>query len=95
MRLEAMRLGKSYAAIEARPAGRRHLLDRGFTAADIGVAQAVYMARHFARTDDFPALEAWYDRVTDRDGFRASLPPDGADRLYDRDFYPAWEDRDG
>ena len=90
MKLEAARIGKCYAALEARLDGRDYLVADRFTAADIAVAQAVYMARHFARTDAYPALEAWYGRLTDREGFRKSLPAPG-ERLFPQDFFPAWE----
>lgn len=94
MKLEARRLEKCYAAVERRlasPAGQRdHLLDSGFSAADISVGQAVYMARHFASIGPFPALTKWYESITERPAFRASLPGDGAVRLYERDFYEAW-----
>lgn len=99
MKLEALRIGKCYAAIEGRLStpveNRDHLLTSGFSAADIAVGQAVYMARHFAATDAFPELEAWYGRITDREGFRAALPPAGAERLYARDFYPPWPETGG
>ena len=75
----------------SRLVGRDHLLDGGFSAADIGIGQALYMARHFARTEDFPALSAWYARVTARKGFTKALPPKSADLLYKRDFYEAWD----
>lgn len=91
MRLEAKRLEKCYAALEGRLAGRDWLAGRGFSAADIGVGQALYMARHFARTEAFPALTEWYARITARPAFRRSLPPEGADLLYRRDFYEAWD----
>lgn len=94
MRLEAKRLGKCYAAIEGRlstsTGNREHLLPSGFSTADIAVGQAVYMARHFARIDAFPALQEWYGRITARPGFAAALPPEGAELLYTRDFYEAW-----
>ncbi|GAB4289382.1 MAG: glutathione S-transferase family protein [Roseovarius sp.] len=96
MRLEAARLGKCYAAIEARlsepPEGRPHLLSGGFSACDICVGQAVFMGRHFARLDGFPRTAAWYARITARPGFRASLPAPGEPRLYARDFYPPRDD---
>jgi len=95
MKLEAARLKKCYAAIENRLStpveNRDYLLTSGFSAADICVGQAVYMARHFATLDGFPAMAAWYDRITEREGFRQALPPDGAELLYDRPFYPVWE----
>ena len=94
MKLEAKRIEKCYAALENRlspPVEQRdYLLTSGFSAADISVGQAVYMARHFARIEPFEALSAWYDRITDRDAFRKSLPPQNA-RLYADDFYPAWD----
>lgn len=91
MRIEAKRLEKCYAALEARLSGRDWLLDTGFSAADVGVGQALYMARHFARTDTFPALAAWYARASARPAFARALPPPGAARLYAREFYEAWD----
>lgn len=94
MKLEAARLSKCYAAIEGRlstPVERRdYLLTSGFSAADICVGQAVYMARHFVSLDPFPATAAWYDRITERAAFQRALPPPGAELLYNRSFYSAW-----
>ena len=94
MKLEAARLRKCYDAIEARLStpveNRDYLLTSGFSACDISVGQAVYMARHFAKLDDHPETAAWYERITERPAFQASLPSDDT-KLYDRDFYPAWE----
>lgn len=95
MRLEAKRLEKCYGAIEGRLStpveNRDHLLTAGFSAADVAVGQAVWMARHFARLDGFPETAAWFKRITDRDAFRAALPTDDQIRLYDREFYEAWD----
>ncbi|MGR3378217.1 glutathione S-transferase family protein [Salipiger abyssi] len=95
MRLEAKRLEKCYAALEARLStpleNRDHMLTSGFSAVDIALGQAVYMARHFAALDGFPALGAWYGRVSGRAAFARCLPEAG-EGLYDRDFYPAWAD---
>ena len=90
MQIEAKRIEKCYAALERRLTGREYLLDTGFSAADISVGQAVHMARHFARTESFPALHVWMDRIAARPGFVASLPPEG-EGLYAQDFYPPWE----
>ncbi|MBF9032204.1 glutathione S-transferase [Rhodobacterales bacterium HKCCE3408] len=89
MKLEAARLGKCYDAVEGRLEGRDYLLDTGFSAADIAVGQAIYMACHFARLEAHDDLAAWYARITDRPGFRASLPA-GEDRLYRKEFYDPW-----
>ncbi|KAF0674875.1 glutathione S-transferase family protein [Profundibacterium mesophilum] len=90
--LEPMRLRKCYAAIEGRLStpveNREYLLTSGFSAADISVGQAVYMARHFADFEGFPELARWYAQITEREGFLASLPPsEGAELLYGRSFY--------
>lgn len=89
MKLEARRLEKCYAAVEQGLAGP--VLLSGFSAADISVGQAVYMARHFAQTDPFPKLSAWLARLEARPGFRASLPLDDGARLYMRDYFAPWE----
>lgn len=92
MKLEAARLRKCYTAIEARLStpieNRDYLLTSGFSAVDISVGQAVYMARHFATLEDFPATAEWYGRITARDGFQASLPQ--GDGMYAQDFYAPW-----
>ncbi len=91
MNLEARRLKKCYAAIEERLTGREHLLDGGFSAADISVGQTLYMTRHFARLEPFEQVAAWYGRITSRRAFQASLPRPGARLLYQRDFYEPWD----
>lgn len=95
MRLEAARLRKCYAAIEARLStpveNRDYLLTSGFSACDICVGQAIYMARHFARIEEFPELSAWYERITARPGFQASLPGSASGGIYEREFYEAWD----
>jgi len=96
MKLEAARAGKCYDAIEARLSSpnrpRDYLLATGFSVADIAVGQAIYMASHFVRLEGWPALAAWYARITERPGYIAALPPEGADRLYVEDFYEVWSD---
>lgn len=95
MKLEAARLRKCYAAIEGRLStpveNRDYLLTSGFSACDIAVGQAVYMARHFARTDDFPELEKWYAAITERDTFRDALPDAQSELIYAQPFYAPWE----
>lgn len=85
-KLEAIRLGKLYQALEARLEGRDYLVGE-FGAADVAVGQAVYMATHFAKLEPFENLNAYYMRLTERDAFRASLPVEGEALLYYADFY--------
>jgi glutathione S-transferase len=92
MRLEAKRLEKCYAAVEQRLAETGgYLLKGGFSAADVSVGQALYMGRHFARIEPFEAVTKWYDQITERAAFKASLPPKGAALLYRHKFYEAWD----
>lgn len=92
MRLEAKRLAKTYAAVDAKLGARPYLLESGFSAADIGIGQAIYMGQRFASIQGLDALGAWYERITQRAGFQESLPPEGAALLYAQDFYPPPEE---
>lgn len=88
MKLESKRLAKTFGVLDQALRGRAYLLD-DFSAADIGVGQAVYMGLHFVRLDGFDALAAWYDRITARAAFQKALPD--ADGIYIRAFYPPWD----
>lgn len=89
MKLEAARILKCFAALEARLDGRTYLLDSGFSAADISVGQAVYLAQFFARMDGFHKLQAWYDLITARAAFRAALPKP-EEQLFKETFFAPW-----
>jgi glutathione S-transferase len=86
MQLEAKRLAKTLATVEGALTGD-YLLP-AFSAADVGVGQAVYMAQHFVALEQFPKLSAWFDRLQARAAFQKSLP-DGP-RLYAQSFYAPW-----
>ncbi|MCF6305821.1 MAG: glutathione S-transferase [Rhodobacteraceae bacterium] len=87
-KLEPMRLAKTYQALEQRLTGREYLLG-DFSAADIGVGQALYMAKHFAVLAPFKRLNGYFLRLSERAAFQKSLPHDGQSRLYDAEFYEA------
>ncbi len=90
MKIEAKRLEKAYGPLEATLSdGRDHLLNGGFSAADVSCGQALHMCKRFARLDPFPNLSAWMERLEAREAFRRSLPPEGGG-LYDREFYDPW-----
>ena len=85
-KIEATRLAKTYAALEARLEGRAYLLG-DFSAVDIGVGQALYMARHFTRLEPFANVNAYYERLGGREAFQRALPQAGDTGLYTQDFY--------
>ncbi|MCO6381793.1 glutathione S-transferase family protein [Oceanicola sp. 502str15] len=90
MKLEAARLGKCFAALDARLSDRSYLLNSGFSAADVAVGQSVYMGRRFVSLEAFPALSDWWARLETREAFAASLPPKGTQSLYSKEFYAPW-----
>ena len=98
MRIEALRIAKCFTAIEKRLTGSvlrpDTLLPSGFSAADIAVGQAVWMARHFHGLDDFPQTAAWMARLEAREAFGKAAPPEGAAQLFAQDFYPPWPESD-
>ncbi|HEY9039859.1 MAG TPA: glutathione S-transferase family protein [Roseovarius sp.] len=91
MRIEVAHLKQCYDAIEARLStpveNRDYLLTGGYSAADICVGQAVYMARHFAALDGYPELAAWFERITERQSYLDALPSGTSSRMFDRTFY--------
>ena len=91
MKLEAARLSKCYDAIEARlNAPRDTLLDAGFSAADISVGQAMYLALKFCTLEQHPKTAAWFKHLQSREAFQKSLP-DSDGLLYTQDFYAPWD----
>ncbi|MCH2164661.1 MAG: glutathione S-transferase family protein [Marinovum sp.] len=95
MKLEAARLAKCYKALDHVLDGQPYLLPSAFSAADIGIGQAIYMGRFFVRLDEYRGLSSWYDRLSERPGFRAALPKAGETELYSQEFYPPWDDARG
>ena len=87
MKLEARRLARTLATVDQHLEGA-YLLS-GFSAADIGVGQAVYMARHFVTLDELPRVAAWFAQLEARAAYQRSLPKGPG--LYARGFYPPWE----
>lgn len=95
MKIEVARLKKCFAAIEGRLStpveNRDYLLTSGFSAADIAVGQAVWTALRFTDLEGFPETAAWYERLSEREGFRKACPEPGTG-VYDRDFYPIMDE---
>ncbi|MEO0912065.1 MAG: glutathione S-transferase family protein [Pseudomonadota bacterium] len=87
MKLEARRLAKALALIEAALEGRRYLLSSGFSAVDTGVGYSVYAAQHFVDLERFPNVAGYLQRSSGRAAFRKALPPEGATHLYRKPFY--------
>jgi len=87
MKLEAKRLAKTFAVVDAALNGKDTLLS-GFSAADIGVGQAIYMGQHFVALEDFPNLSRWFATISTREAYQKTLPTTPA--LYAKPFYPPW-----
>ncbi len=87
MKLEARRLAKAIAVVEAALEGRRYLLSSGFSAVDTGVGYSIYAAQHFTDLSAFPNVAAYLAHIEGRAAFRKALPPPDATLLYARPFY--------
>lgn len=85
-RIEAMRLAKTYSALEGRLQNRAYVLGE-FSAADIGLGQALYMAKHFVNLEAFPRVAAYYQRLAARAAFQRALPREGEALLYAKHYY--------
>jgi len=85
-KIEAMRLAKTFQALEGRLEGRDYVLGE-FSAADIGLGQALYMAKHFVKLEGFPKVAAYYKRLSSRPAFQKALPRAGEAMLYVKDYY--------
>jgi glutathione S-transferase len=66
IKLETRRLDKTIALLEARLQSRDHVLDRGFTAADIALGWSVNAAFAYIEEAGFPRASAWIDRLKAR-----------------------------
>ncbi len=85
-KIEEMRLAKTYGALEGRLEGRDYVLEE-FSAADVGLGQALYMARHFVKLEGFPRVAAYYERLAGRAAFQRALPQEGEALLYMKVYY--------
>ena len=85
-KIEPLRLGKTYAALDGRLEGRDYLLG-DFAAVDVAVGQALYMSKHFAKLEPFDAVNAYFQRLEGREAFKKSLPKAGEIPLYAQEFY--------
>ena len=85
-KIEAIRLTKTYAALEGRLLERDYLLGE-FSAVDIAVGQALYMSKHFAKLEGFERVNAYYQRLAAREAFKKALPREGEALLYKQDYY--------
>ncbi len=88
MRYETLRLQRVLGVLEqALEDGRDYLLTSGFSAIDTNIGYSVYGAAHFVRLDAFLHLDAYLQRLMARPAFQKALPPAGAERLFEREFY--------
>ena len=87
MKLERRRLEKTLTTVDAALNGKAYLLETGFSAVDIAVGYAVYVAKRFTTFDEMPNVAKYYDRLTQRPAFVKLLPSSSDQRIYTRDFY--------
>jgi len=87
-KLERRRLEKVLDHIDHALTDQPFLLRSGFSAVDVQVGYGVWVAQHFTPLEERPNVAAYLDRLMPRPAFQASLPPEGASRIYRKAFYP-------
>ena len=92
MRYETLRLGRCLGVLEAALEGREYLLASGFSAVDTNVGYTVFGAGHFVRLEDWPNVNGYAKRLMARPSFQRAMPPEGAERLFLKAFYPLPEE---
>lgn len=86
--LETKRLAKVLGRLERLLSdGRDHLLASGFSAADCAVGYGIWLAPRFVSFEKLPHVAAYRDRLMARPALQKALPPEGAKRIYSKDFY--------
>lgn len=73
-RLESRRLQKAIEVVDAHLVGREYLLKSGFSAADIGIGYSLHLAYRFVSLEPYAQVSRYYDRLSRRAAFTASLP---------------------
>ena len=58
-----------------------------FSAADVALGQALYMAKHFVKLEEFPRVAAYYEQLSARAAFQKALPQAGEPLLYVEPYY--------
>lgn len=76
--LEGKRLVKALEVLDAHVKGRDFMLAGGFSAADTSIGYSVHLAKSFAPFEAMPNLAAYYDRISARPAFVATLASDSA-----------------
>ncbi len=66
---------------------QEYLLQSGFSAADTIQGFNMEAVNRYVRLDPFPRLNAYYNSLKSRAGYRAALALDGEQKFYDREFY--------
>ncbi|WP_448213959.1 glutathione S-transferase family protein [Colwellia sp. MEBiC06753] len=87
-KLESRRLEKAIEVIENHLADQPYLLTSGFSAVDIGVGYPIHVAQYFVDMKQFPNVQAYYQRLSERPAFQKSLPADDDPlKIYRQRFY--------
>jgi len=85
MKLERKRLEKVLGVLD-RNLGESFLLGE-FSGVDTNIGYGLYVARYFTSLEDFPRVQAYFQRLQIREAFVKSLPPREAQTIYKKEFY--------
>lgn len=68
-----------------------YFLSSGFSAADVMFSYGFELARYYVDLTVYPRLMAYWDRLRARPGYLRAKARDGAQDIYEQDFYPVPE----
>lgn len=91
VKLNTLRLKGTLAALEGMIGGD-YLLPSGFSAADAMAGFNLFAAPYYVRTDGFPKLTAYWERLQARPGFQAAAAIEGPQTFYAQEFYEVPQD---
>lgn len=72
-KLESRRLEKAVEVLDRHLKDKDHLLESGFSAADVNVCYSVHLGKQFLNFDSLPAITEYYGRLQARPAFQASI----------------------
>jgi len=92
-KLEKRRLEKCLEVLDEALAGRETLLASGFSGVDVAIGVSVHFSGYFTPIDRYANLGPYYQRMTARPAFQASLPPAGDPLLiYTQERYGPYDE---
>ena len=87
LKTETARLTGTLKAMERALGEQDWLLASGFSAVDTMMGYNLFASRYYVRMENFPTLQAYCNRITQRPAYQAARARDGQQKFFRKDFY--------